>query len=77
MAHGLPWLQTPSYNSLLILSKLIFVGETYGSLSQVNTLQMKEHMYFLKELRKMKRMNGKVKNQTNKAPVKCLIFAHT
>ena len=61
MAYGLPWLQTPSYNSLLILSKLIFVGETSASLSQVNTLQIKEYMYFLKELRKMKRMNGKVK----------------
>lgn len=43
------------------LSKRIFVGETSGSLSQVNTRQMKEYMYVLKELRKMKRMNGKVK----------------
>lgn len=77
MAYGLPWLQTPSYNSLLILSKLISVGETSASLSQVNTLQMKEYTYFLKELWKMKRMNGKVKNQTNKALVRCLVFAHT
>ena len=66
MAHGLPWLQTPSYNSLLVLSKCIFVGETSGSLSQVNTRQMKEYMYVLKELGKMKRMNGKVKNQNDK-----------
>ena len=32
LAHGLPWLQTLNYNSLLISNKPIFAGEASGSL---------------------------------------------